>query len=270
MHTVVLSRLAMNRLVQALTKGKLALSLLLGALLGVAGVHAQYREQVAPDSASEPSSISTPDKTDPDQDSLKLQQQMVSRALEFAGELDFESAEQLLEDASRLRESQDLIEDAHETIFGIRAQRIEELRLEAESAVEAGNFSRAERIMIEIIALGGADSTVKQLRRRINEDRVYGGFGPGKVIKDQFLNQDRWTPDSVIIVATLARLNLRPNPRKAMAMNKAIVSAAIGSPMNCNMLFPGRSNIMERVPAKINANGRSKTTSTVENGGGLR
>jgi formylglycine-generating enzyme required for sulfatase activity len=201
MHTVVLSRLAMNRWVQALAKGTLTLSLLLGVLLSVAGVHAQNMEQVAPDRVSEPGNISISDKPDPDQEPLKIQQKMVSKALEYAGEWDFESAEQILEDASRLRESQDLIEDAHQRISGIRDQRIEELRQESESAVEAGNFSRAERIMIEIIALGGADSTVKHLGGRINEGRVYGGIGPGKIIKDQFLNHDRWTPDSVVIVA---------------------------------------------------------------------
>lgn len=132
---------------------------------------------------------------------LAVQQEMVSRALEYARELDFESADRILEDASYVREPQDLITQAHEEIARFRGRRAEELEIAAVTAMDAGDFNRAEKELIELIALGGADSTVNHLRRRLEEARVYGGFQPGQVIRDHFLNHGQWTPDTVVILA---------------------------------------------------------------------
>ena len=52
-----------------------------------------------------------------------------------------------------------------------------------------------------MIALGGADSTVRQLRRRLEEARIYGGFSPGQIIREPFINQGHWTPESVVVLA---------------------------------------------------------------------
>ncbi len=201
MHIVVLFSLGMHRLSQVPVKSSLPLSLLLGALLSVVNVCAQESEQDIPDQSEASLAGSLPDSIETDQGPLDVQQQMVSRVLKYARELDFESAERMLEDASGNHASQALIEDAYEKIAGIRLQRAEELKLTAESAMDAGDFNRAEHILIELIALGGVDTIVSQLRRELEEARLYGGFQPGQVIRDQFLNEDRWTPNSVIIAA---------------------------------------------------------------------
>ncbi|MEE8495448.1 MAG: formylglycine-generating enzyme family protein [Xanthomonadales bacterium] len=182
-------------------KRSIPLSSLLGAMLSIANVCAQNSEQSFPDDTTEPGVSGNPGSLDADQGLLVVQQRMVSRALEYARELDFESAERILKDASSVRESQELIEDAREEITGFRVLRAEDLKLAAVLAMDAGNFKRVEHILIELIALGGAGITVNQLRRRMEETRVYGGFRPGQVIRDRFLNQDRWTPSSVVILA---------------------------------------------------------------------
>ena len=163
MHTVVLSSLGMYRSSQLSVHRSLPLSLLLGALLSVANVHAQNSEQSVSDDTTAADVGSNPDNFESDQGLLFVQQQMVEKALKYARELDFELAQRMLEDASRVREPQELIEAAHEKIAGIRALRAEELRLAAVLAVDAGDFKRAEHSLIELIALGGADSTVNQL-----------------------------------------------------------------------------------------------------------
>jgi len=142
-----------------------------------------------------------PENAEAQQGLLAVQQDMVSRALEYARELDFESADRILEDASYVRKSQDLIAQAHEEIASFRNRRAEELEIAAVTAMDSGDFSRSERELIELIALGGADTTVNQLRRRLEEARVYGGFRPGQVIRDHFLNEGVWTPDAMIILA---------------------------------------------------------------------
>jgi len=142
-----------------------------------------------------------PENADAQQGLLAVQQEMVSRALEYARELDFESADRILEDATYVRKPQDLIAQAYEEIASFRNRRVEELEIAAVTAMDAGDFNRAERELIELIALGGADTTVNQLRRRLEEARVYGGFRPGQVIRDHFLNQGKWTPETVVILA---------------------------------------------------------------------
>ncbi len=209
MHTVVLSRLRMNRSRQASVKRSMPLSLLLGALLSAANVYAQDNEQSISIDPVATGVSGNQDNFVADQEQFVVQQQMVSKALEYAREMDFETAERILEEASSVRESKELIEQAREEIAGYRIQRAEGLRLAAIRAMDSGKFSRVRQILIELIALGGADSAVNQLRRKMEQARVYGGFQPGQVIKDQFLNQDngqdngqdRWTPGSVVILA---------------------------------------------------------------------
>lgn len=142
-----------------------------------------------------------PQNQEAQQGLLAVQQEMISRALEYARELDFESADRILEDAAYVREPNDLIVEAEAEIASFRTRRAEQLEIAAVSAMDSGNFGSAERVLIELIALGGADTVVNQLRRRLEEARVYGGFKPGQVIRDHFLNGRLWTPDSVVILA---------------------------------------------------------------------
>jgi hypothetical protein len=105
-----------------------------------------------------------------------VQEVMVSRAIEAAKNLDFESAERILEDAALVRESEDSMDGVHQQILAVRDLHVEKLEARAVQAMDAGNFAQAERTLIKLNELGGADSTVNQLRRRLEEARVYGGF----------------------------------------------------------------------------------------------
>jgi formylglycine-generating enzyme required for sulfatase activity len=132
---------------------------------------------------------------------LRVQEEMISRALELAREMDFESAERLLEDALLVREDRSAVDKAYEQVRDVRLEHAGELESDAVQAMDAGDFSRAERLLVELIALGEMDSVVNQLRRRLEEARVYGGFKPGQTVRDHFMNQATWTPESVIVTA---------------------------------------------------------------------
>ena len=142
-----------------------------------------------------------PHNAEAQQGLLAVQKALVSRAIGIAKELDFDLAERILEEAALVREPRELIDQAEEEIFTFRSQYAEELEVKAVQAMDAGNFALAERQLIEMIALGGADNTVNQLRRRLDEARIYGGFQPGQVIRDHFINQGFWTPESVVVLA---------------------------------------------------------------------
>jgi len=132
---------------------------------------------------------------------VQVQERMIRRAMDFAQELDFESAERTLEDAALVRKDPDLIKAATERIAAIRQQHAEALEVKAVEAMDKGEFDRAERYLIEMIALGGMDAAVNQLRRRMEEARMYGGFKPGQVLRDHFMNRGFWTPETVVVLA---------------------------------------------------------------------
>jgi formylglycine-generating enzyme required for sulfatase activity len=132
---------------------------------------------------------------------LRVQEAMIAGAEEFARDMDFESAIRILEDAALVREDQARIDEASQSIRDIRLEHAGELEIAAVQAMDAGEFAQAERNLIELIALGEMDTTVSQLRRRLEEAKVYGGFKPGQVIRDHFMSGAAWTPDSVIVSA---------------------------------------------------------------------
>ncbi len=120
-----------------------------------------------------------------------MQDDLIARAVEFARDMDFESAERVLEDAALVRD--DRAADRRRQRRQSATSAIEhagELEMAAVLAMDAGDFEQAERMLIELIALGDMDTTVNQLRRRLEEARVYGGFKPGQTVRDHFLNQD--------------------------------------------------------------------------------
>lgn len=131
----------------------------------------------------------------------EVQKRMISQALSIARELDFETADRILEDSALVTDSPGLIEQAREDIAEFRVGYIEELEVKAVTAMDSGDFDRAEHHLIELIAMGGTDTTVSQLRRRLEEAKIYGGFKPGQIIRDHFINQGFWTPESVVVLA---------------------------------------------------------------------
>ena len=132
---------------------------------------------------------------------LLVQQDMVARSIAHAEAMEHDSAERLLEDASDVREEQDLVEQARQEINGIKSSHAEKLESQAVQAMDTGDFTAAENMLIDLVALGGQGERVTQLRRRLEEARMYGGFKPGQIIRDPFMTTGMWAPESVIIPA---------------------------------------------------------------------
>ena len=71
-----------------------------------------------------------------------------------------------------------------------------------DSASIGDAFGTEIQVLVDgLVALGGMDSEVNRLRRRMEEARVYGGLKPGQVIRDHFVSGGGWSPESVIIEA---------------------------------------------------------------------
>ena len=132
---------------------------------------------------------------------VRVQDALIGRAGDYARDLDFETADRILDDAALVRDDPERIDRAREDIRVFRDDYAARLELSAVEAMDGGRFGEAERALVELVALGGMESSVNQLRRRMEEAKVYGGLKPGQVIRDHFINQGFWTPESVIVKA---------------------------------------------------------------------
>ncbi len=131
----------------------------------------------------------------------RLQKTLVELALEFARELDFETADTWLQSASAVQENQDAVEASRIEIATFKQEYAVELELKAIGSMNTGNYNFADFHIIDLIALGGQEDRVEFLRERLEEARHYGGFEPGQIISDELLQSGGRAPEIVIIAA---------------------------------------------------------------------
>ena len=129
-----------------------------------------------------------------------VQLALVERALESARELDFETAETWLQEASVVWEGLTAVEQARIEIADIKRDRAAELEQKALDAMMSGNFNFADFSIIDLMALGGQEDLVKSLMERLEEARFYGGFEPGQIISDELQSGGK-APEIVVIDA---------------------------------------------------------------------
>jgi formylglycine-generating enzyme required for sulfatase activity len=146
----------------------------------------------------------------------RVQEALVRSALEYARELDFEMTEDLLLEASSVQENQQLLENAQIEVDRVRQERVEVLERKAIEAMNSTEFVLADFMIIDLIALGGQEPLVELLRERLNEARVYGGFEPGQIITDKFLDSTGQAPEIIIIAAGSYLMGSKPRAYGAL------------------------------------------------------
>ncbi len=142
-----------------------------------------------------------PENIEAQQGLISVQEHILARALEQAKVLDFDSAERSLEDAELVWQDKKLVDQARERVEQFKKERAGALEESAVKAMDSGQFEAAERYLIDLVALGGQDERINALRRRLEEARIYGGFKPGQIIRDHFMQGGTWAPQSVVVLA---------------------------------------------------------------------
>lgn len=144
---------------------------------------------------------SAPENVEAQEGLIAVQEYIITRALEQARARDFDSAERSLEDAELVWNDRQRVDQAREEVEKIKTERAGVLEESAVKAMDGGQFESAERFLIDLVALGGQDERVNALRRRLEEARMYGGFKPGQIIRDHFMQGGIWAPESVVVLA---------------------------------------------------------------------
>ena len=131
----------------------------------------------------------------------KAQMILVEKALEFAQELDFETADMWLAKASAIGTEQGLVERGRADVENTKLERAVELEHKVIGAMDSGDFNHADFYLIDLIALGGQEALVTSLQARLGEARLYGGLAPGQLISDELLLSGGTAPEIVVIAA---------------------------------------------------------------------
>jgi formylglycine-generating enzyme required for sulfatase activity len=132
---------------------------------------------------------------------LGVQQGLIDRAVSAARDFDFELAEKWLGEASKVRGTQDLVDEARVEIAGFRAAQAQKIEQDVLDAIVARKWDYAEFILIDLIALGGNEDRVAILRERLRVARTYGRFTPGEIIQDFLPDQEHFAPPVIVIAA---------------------------------------------------------------------
>ncbi len=130
-----------------------------------------------------------------------IQQVMVVYALDAAKNLDFELSDAWLEEAGTIQTDQRAVEQGRREIDRFRDDLAATIDGEIVMAIRAGDTELAEFRLIDLIALGGHEERVSELRSMMSREESYGQYQPGQVLQDPFTNNTGYAPTTVVITS---------------------------------------------------------------------
>ena len=135
------------------------------------------------------------------QDMLQvIQTSLVEDALTLAQEQqDFESADIILGQAETVIENSSAIEAARTEIGKLMMAQAQDLGDQVRQDIEQGSFDAAESKLNQMVAFGAEPDLVDPLRLSLADARIYGGFEPGQIIIDSFINGLETGPPVVVM-----------------------------------------------------------------------
>jgi len=139
-----------------------------------------------------------------------IQQVMVVYALDAARSLDFELADAWLSEAAGIQEDQTAVVEGRRQIEAFRSTMAKDIEEEIMAAIRAGDNNLAEFKLIDLIALGGYENRVTELRELMTQEVSYGRFEPGEIIQDPFQDGSGFGPAVVVLNAGSFIMGSRP------------------------------------------------------------
>lgn len=162
----------------------------------------------------------------------RVQEALVDLASESAQGLDFETANQWLDEAAAIREDQSLVDDARNQLLAFANMRGDDLGSGVMTAIAENDFNVAELGIIELIALGGQETRIQRLQAKLEEARYYGGFEPGQVISDAFLTSDHRAPGFVVVSAGSFRMGSNKGNDNEKPRHRVTIERGFGFGVN--------------------------------------
>lgn len=140
-----------------------------------------------------------------------IQQVMVVYALDASRNLDFALADAWLEEAAGIQDSQVAVLEGRRQINEFRSGMAREIEEEILQAIRAGDNNLAEFKLIDLIALGGYEARVTELKEMMSREESYGEYEPGQVVQDAFEDGSGFAPAVVIVNSGSFVMGSRPS-----------------------------------------------------------
>ncbi|MEE4175586.1 MAG: formylglycine-generating enzyme family protein [Xanthomonadales bacterium] len=128
-----------------------------------------------------------------------IQEVMVVYALDAARAMDFELANAWLEEAATIIDNPAVVAEGRREVEAYRAELAAGYEEAVLAAIRAEDYNLAEFTLIDLIALGGYESRVTELRAMMNQEQSYGAYTPGEVVQDPFEDGSGYAPAVVVI-----------------------------------------------------------------------
>ncbi len=126
---------------------------------------------------------------------------LIEEALELAGEMDYEGAEDVLAQAAQVHDDPEAIDQARADLVSMREQQIADLDGAVLAAIDEGRYEDAEDDITQLVALGHERERIDRLRSSLEDARLYGSFEPGQVFSDTLEGLGTSGPEMVVIPA---------------------------------------------------------------------
>lgn len=127
---------------------------------------------------------SEPDNSEARQGLAEVEQQLIERARQMAGNNELQGAERLLNDAATVRKDNSAVEAARRALAARREERLESILSDASQAIDGEAFERARELLEEAEQLEAGDQRIADLRSRITQEQVFAQYQPGDTFAD--------------------------------------------------------------------------------------
>ncbi len=128
----------------------------------------------------------------------RIEAGLVAAALAAAARSDYEEADQRLANAARVGTGSGAVQDASTRIVELRQQRAAQIVAEANARIMSGDLDRATELLGALEEVSAQSEGIEDLRSRIENARLYGGFEPGQSVRD-LLRSGSAGPELVVI-----------------------------------------------------------------------
>ncbi|MEN1728838.1 MAG: formylglycine-generating enzyme family protein [Pseudomonadota bacterium] len=126
---------------------------------------------------------------------------LLALALSEAQELDFETAENTLGQASQVIDDSAAVDQTRADIADFRNQFMSDLDDSAMEAMNAGNYDEAEGAITRLMALGYPRERIEAMQLSLSDAQLYGSLEPGQIFSDTIESFDEPGPDVVVVPA---------------------------------------------------------------------
>lgn len=115
---------------------------------------------------------------------VRLEAELVAQATVAAEAGDYARSDRLLADAARVNPGSGNVQDASTRIVELRQGRAGELMQQAYDAAGRGDVVRATQLLEQLEQVSAQSQGIEELRQRIEQARLYGGYEPGQLLVD--------------------------------------------------------------------------------------